>query len=163
MKFIEDPNRFKLTSSEAMSLRLTWNAFIAGIVLILNLSHASLQTNLMQFLFILSHSYSKLQNNVLCSPKISHPQKDLLSRFIFTQKRRKTKGTFHFFSRWCHRARFPDVLQDVQEPARHPAALHICCGTGRRPDARFRKTLVSRQPCRQVLGTICWKILSVLV
>lgn len=30
VKFIEDPNRFKLNSSDAMALRLTWNAFIAG-------------------------------------------------------------------------------------------------------------------------------------
>ena len=29
-KYLEDPNRFKLSSSDAMALRLTWNAFIAG-------------------------------------------------------------------------------------------------------------------------------------
>lgn len=30
VKFLEDPNRFKLNSADAMALRLTWNAFIAG-------------------------------------------------------------------------------------------------------------------------------------
>jgi len=30
VKFLEDPKRFKVSSSNAMALRLTWNAFIAG-------------------------------------------------------------------------------------------------------------------------------------